>query len=408
VELAPSGKAHLLPIAILVDGKFYDASAYKAAPVPLALYSETVYEAERSGVSLGLFTVTGALQTKDAWIGEGTWHVGLPASGSSHHTDIKPRMDDDEGPPRLRQRASDKPSPPAEPPASTSSNPKPEAPPAAAPGTASETTPTGVPSTVPPDASGSAADENDPNRPVLKRGRSQAVGAGRKSSNPVSASATAMAAPSGPSKSPATGSDASGSLQLIPAVSDADGPEPRPYTYDLKGSEEQSYRKKMLALAAEAVQARARQIVPLLPGSQAQRAASSPAGKQPQPSFEDVQFRAFDLWNTNEPVFVFSAKAKMPPVPSSRSALTYLITVVAKADLYGELRKLQVNLTDSQHLDEIPRMELIDAVDADGDGRGELLFRRISEAGVAWAIYRATADQLYPLFEGTPSGQARP
>jgi hypothetical protein len=47
-------------------------------------------------------------------------------------------------------------------------------------------------------------------------------------------------------------------------------------------------------------------------------------------------------------------------------------------------------------------MELIDAVDADGDGRGELLFRRTFDSGSAYAIYRVTADRLWPLFEGTP------
>ena len=77
LELAPDGNARLIPITILIDGKYYDASAYKAAPVPMALWSETVYEAFRTGVSQGLFTVTGALQKKEAnateWLAEGTW-----------------------------------------------------------------------------------------------------------------------------------------------------------------------------------------------------------------------------------------------------------------------------------------------------------------------------------------------
>ncbi len=73
VELAPSGKAHLVPITILYDGEYYDASAYKAAPVPMALESGTVYEGFRTGVSLGLFTVTGALQGNNTWLGAGTW-----------------------------------------------------------------------------------------------------------------------------------------------------------------------------------------------------------------------------------------------------------------------------------------------------------------------------------------------
>jgi len=41
-------------------------------------------------------------------------------------------------------------------------------------------------------------------------------------------------------------------------------------------------------------------------------------------------------------------------------------------------------------------------VDADGDGRGELLFRQISDAGTAYAIYRVTRDRLWPLYEGSP------
>jgi hypothetical protein len=38
VQLLPNGKARLVPITILYDGEFYDASAYKASPVPMALW----------------------------------------------------------------------------------------------------------------------------------------------------------------------------------------------------------------------------------------------------------------------------------------------------------------------------------------------------------------------------------
>src|SRR5947208_288681 len=37
MQLAANGKAHLIPITIMLDSKFYDAGAYKAAPVPMAL-----------------------------------------------------------------------------------------------------------------------------------------------------------------------------------------------------------------------------------------------------------------------------------------------------------------------------------------------------------------------------------
>src|SRR5436305_1061792 len=63
LQLSPNGKASLIPIAILIDGKFWDAGAYNADPVPMSLDSGVVYEAERTGSSLGLFTVAGALHS---------------------------------------------------------------------------------------------------------------------------------------------------------------------------------------------------------------------------------------------------------------------------------------------------------------------------------------------------------
>ena len=126
LELAPNGKAHLIPITILIDGKYYDASAYKAAPVPMALWSDTVYEGVLTGVSQGLFTVTGALQRKDAneateWMAEGTWQSAsaLKAKVKKKPVPSVPRgLNEDEGPPVLRRSGNDKPKstePPAEP-----------------------------------------------------------------------------------------------------------------------------------------------------------------------------------------------------------------------------------------------------------------------------------------------------
>ena len=46
-----------------MNGKFWDASAYKADPVPMALEPGNVYEVEQTGSSLGLFTVNSALHS---------------------------------------------------------------------------------------------------------------------------------------------------------------------------------------------------------------------------------------------------------------------------------------------------------------------------------------------------------
>src|SRR2546428_4038095 len=105
IELAANGKAHLIPITIMYDGRFYDASAYKAAPVPMALESGTVYEAVRTGVSQGLFTVSGALQGNNTWTGVETWQsssdlaAAAALAAKKKEARSKPAPEPVEGPP---------------------------------------------------------------------------------------------------------------------------------------------------------------------------------------------------------------------------------------------------------------------------------------------------------------------
>ncbi len=390
VELAPNGKARLIPVTILFDGKFYDASAYKASPVPMALESGTVYEGERTGVSQGLFTVAGALQLKNTWMGEGTWRPAGAASTASRKASTAARAPDEDvdAPPKLRRPGAE-PSKPAEP-VTPAAQPQltPQAPPAAS-APAPSAAPASAPAPVPEDS----------DRPVLRRGKAEPTSGAQPqpSSKPA-----AKAASHGPTPAPA----AVRTVQIFPAISDAGGPEPLPYTYDLRPEEEQQFRKKMLALAAEEVRARATRlsaatIEPSPPARTAPR--SKVAAKPPQPSFEEVQLRVFDLSSSNQPVLVLEAKARMPQGPNPTGAeLQYYVTLVARDDIYGELHKALANVSDSQHLDVAPRLELIDAVDADGDGRGELLFRQVSDAGSAFVVDRVIGDQVYTLFEGTP------
>ncbi len=114
VQLLPNGKARLIPVTILYDGEFYDASAYKASPVPMALDSGTVYEGFRTGVSQGLFTVTSALQGNNTWVGNGNWQTtsaitaAADAAAKKKAAMSKPAPEAPEGPPVLR-RATPKP-----------------------------------------------------------------------------------------------------------------------------------------------------------------------------------------------------------------------------------------------------------------------------------------------------------
>ena len=162
----------------------------------------------------------------------------------------------------------------------------------------------------------------------------------------------------------------------------------------------------MLALAATQLLSQAgtatKEVAPTQKTASAHQFSGKPAGKLPRPDFEDVRLRIFDLSNSNQPVLVLSARTRPAAGASESFEEPKEITLIARTNLEGELKKLFFSQTDSRHLDVSPRMELIDAVDADGDGRGELLFRRTSDGGSAYAIYRVTSDHLWPLFEGTP------
>jgi hypothetical protein len=398
-----NGKARLIPITILIDGQYFDASAYKASPVPMALWGDTVYEGMKTGVSQGLFTVKSALEQQEThhWLGEGTW---LPASAirpksPSKETSSIPRgLNEDEGPPVLRHAGANKPKAPDAAPAATPPTTQaptapppapPSAPPPAAPPPVDETKPT-PPTTVP---------EPDKDAPTLKRGIPAARPAEPLSITPVGNAKHANSARNAADSS---------ATQVFPAISAEGGPEPHPYSYSMNAEDEQQYRKKMLAMAADEVRARARllatQTIQPPEPAKSPAARKATASKTAQVDFEDVQLHVFDLNSSNEPVLVLSAKARLPQSPKEKEAgggLQYIVTLVARQDVNLDYHKVFSNVTDTSHLDVIPQMELIDAVDVDGDGRGELLFRQLSDTGTAFVVYRVIGNQLYALFQGT-------
>ena len=398
VEVPLKGKAHLVPVTIVVDGKFYDASAYKAAPVPMALEYGTVYETFRAGISQGFFTVSGALHGDAAWRGEGKWQsaaeiksaADVKAAKKAAAGSKKP-SEEAEGRPTLKRSSPEK-----------SNDTQPSSEKSAAP----ESTPTSekTPLKASTESPAVADDQEpvDPNRPALRRGIPPATRpeqANRATDALAKSQSTEKAAVPANTKVEA-------GIQIFPAISDAGGPETHSYSYDLKPDEEAKFRKKMLAMAADAVREREKQL------NHASASAPSRSGGKSakavialQPNFEDVNFRMLDISSSNEPVLVLTARASLPSLQakgSTKSLREYVVTLVARDDIYAELHKAFANVADSDHLDAIPQLEFIDAVDADGDGRAELLFRQVSEAGSAFSIYRVIGNQLWPLFQGSP------
>jgi hypothetical protein len=460
LQMTATGKTSLIPVAILVNGKFWDATAYKADPVPMALETDTVYEAERAGSSLGLFTVSSALHSNNIsvmspWIATGKWvpNGTDTASKALKAESVPAGIDNGAAPPRLTRdptKVSQPPSSPAatapqpqtskptgsddEPPRlSKGDSPPASAPPASTPAgqnqPASGSAPPAAPSAskpsdskpndakaddranLPASDSGASADS----RPTLRRGKpveplpedeipgyTKAVKAAPAGSVTVAASSTKAAKPAQPVADTTP-------VDMVPAISDATGPDPRSFAFEWLKDEEGDRKKQMIALAKDQVrayveaQAKTR-ITPKPTGAQAARHASA-APKTKDPILENVQMKAYDLWTNNQPVMVLSAEAHMPPPPAGvafsavNAEMQYSIMLVAYPDIYNNLHKIYSGVTDKYHLDITPRLELIDAVDADGDRRGELLFREISDGSKGWVIYRATADKLWKMFD---------
>ena len=118
----------------------------------------------------------------------------------------------------------------------------------------------------------------------------------------------------------------------------------------------------------------------------------------------DYEVRAFDLEFSNSPTVVLTAKLPVAAAKGQHDAgFTYFVALVARVDINDQAQKIFASVTDSTRLDAYPRMELIDAVDADANGRGDLLFRQYSDVGISYGLYRVSPYQIEKIFEGGSS-----
>ena len=213
----------------------------------------------------------------------------------------------------------------------------------------------------------------DPNRPALHRGKPASAPAAASAPPPAAAPKAAPALPK-PREKP----------ELLVAVSDAESQETRPYLFQWNREEEERLTGDMRALA------------------EAEVARQASGGK---PGLDQVRVRAFDLNTDNQPEIVLSGRAtvaKAAPRGAKAASVSYYVTVVARVTVSGETWKLFASVAPSFALDSVPRMELVDAVDADGDGYGDLLFALITDSSRSFALYRVGRDELFKLVETGP------
>jgi hypothetical protein len=106
----------------------------------------------------------------------------------------------------------------------------------------------------------------------------------------------------------------------------------------------------------------------------------------------DERFRAFELTYGSEATLVLTAHTDAPPAQQK------FVTLVAQPDFYGNVQVMLKIVADAAHLDDNPRLRLVDAVDALGDNRGELLFEMRGATERQFALYRITRGQAEKLF----------
>jgi hypothetical protein len=225
-------------------------------------------------------------------------------------------------------------------------------------------------------------------------------------------------------------------MQQAVAVSDSTNHPEHPWKYSWANPDDEARLKAALEAIARTALG--------LDGPPASGNAASRAGKvaphkktplvPPQPpALADEQFRVFELAYGANATMVLTASTPLPPMPASGSASSdtneppppvirrgrptassdspqakvapqpkvvpqKFVTLVAQPDLYGGVMVLFKNVTDSAHLDETPRMRLVDAVDAMADNRGELLFELRGSGQRQFALFRVVRGSAEQLF----------
>jgi hypothetical protein len=465
--------SRLVPVTVFDGEQLQDGGVYLARPQPLAVEGGVEYILQKNGAKIGLFDVKNAGQEQGSWVGFGSWKAmpkpkapapvmakidddansdrpvlhrkkGSGGSGSStgdSNAETAPERDPDR--PTLHKKASDddaasgttNSAPPADPDRPTLH----KSPDSSAPesskasskdaskdsGKDSRKDNTGQASNQSSDkSSGQASSQGssqdaasapaaDPDRPQLKRGKAkEEAETGYVESLPDISDPDRPRLMRGKS-SDGVGPEITPTLMGLPAdmeqavaVSDPRNRPEHSWTYTWADpTDEWKMKAAMedLARSALGLQAPAAPAVKKAAASKTKaRLKPKPVPPEPAPLL-DEQFRVFELAYGSGATLVLTARTDGP------LAQQKYVTLIAKPDLYGSLLTLFKNVTDGAHLDDRPRMRLVDAVDALADNRGELLFELRGKTQRQFALYRVargTAEALFVTGGGATSIEA--
>ncbi len=443
-DLKKPDASRLVPVTVFIDGALEDAGIYLPRPIPFALTPGNEYVLQQAGTDRGTIDLAYArhLQTvdsayEDGWFGYGSYKAPpAPKKQTALHASRNPAVltsSKDDARPHLPAKtdqdktgAADSAKDPqaATPdPADTSQKKTSGDSPSEDPDrptmrrrSGSSTTPSDTSTNTSPDPSPA----DDPDRPTLRRRSPE--DAKKKPANDV-ATVTGTGSlnddPDRPKLQHGARSSANDTdipkligvpkdLKQMVAVSDPANRSPHDFARPWQDENERAaVLAKMRALARAQLQAYA--AAPLnrslsspspqtAPRNRAAGRTARSSGKQtprtsqPEAPLLDEELKAYTLSYGGAPTYVYSAHT------AGVGADLRYVTVVAQADVNGELRPAVKSATDEAHLDRTPRMRFVDVVDVEASNRASLLFELRAQSARQFALYRVIGSRADTLF----------
>jgi hypothetical protein len=414
--------SRLVPVAVDDAGQLQDGGIYLARPWPLAVIPEVEYELQQDGKPVGLFDIQNAGQQMGSWVGFGAWKPMPEAHPKLSAKELaKTRLDDeddaksDEPVLHRKHHADDTPSGSSAGNSGSGSGSQTQSAPdsdrpvlhkkESGSDNSSEASSAGASNSGASTASSSPPD--DPDRPVLHKEKKKSAPADVASVENIPGDTDPDRPRLKRGKSTGDAIQVAPSLLGVPddlhqevAVSDSKTRPPHRWNYSWSNPDDEAKMKASLedmartALGLNSSPAAAKAVGAKSSSSArpATKKAAKPAAPPEPAPLEGEQFRVFELAYGSGATLVLSAHTSGPPAQQK------FVTLIAQPDLYGNVLLLKKNVTDGEHLDETPRMRLIDAVDALADNRGELLFELRGATQRQFALYRVLRGQAEQLF----------
>lgn len=424
-DLGKPKTSRLVPITVYDGEQLQDGSIYLARPEPLAVAGGTEYILQKDGSRIGLFDVQSAGQEQGAWVGFGKWKP-MEVARPKPHAIAKVDEDayDSDRPVLHRKHGSsgnssgdasasapppdpDRPTLHKSPSSESGSGDSNSGSGSASSGPGSGSSQTG-PSQPQSSSTNSSSSSPDSDRPTLKRGKQKPqADEGYVESVPTAIDPDRPRLARGKSTGGVT-DEATPTLVGLPAgmeqtvaVSDPRNTNEHPWSYSWANPDDEAKMKSQLEdIARSALGLNP----PPAPAPKRTTASRTKAKSTPPPEpapLVDEQFRVFELAYGSGATLVLTAHT------DGNGAQQKFVTLIAQPDLYGSLLVLFKSVTDAAHLDDKPRMRLVDAVDAMADNRGELLFELRGQTQRQFALYRVLRGSARELFV-TGGGAASP